>query len=278
MVSRRLHIRFDIDTIVCLESGVPKLLDFARERDVFFSFFANLGRAYSPVEMVRGFLKPRSAVPMKAARLKAVEKLGHSGVLETLLLNPKLGKKAGRVLHHIVDQGHDLGLHGGRNHGSWQHGAQLWDEKYLEGEVAWGIKEFERLGLPRPTLFSSPGFNGPSGLAKILLEKGFKGLTDEHAWLVSAEPKILNGLLSFGTGLLAEPGGVGFFENRCAQGEAPEETRQYLGSILDKAPKRLMVYDHPAFTGVHGLAYLDACLTAARDADYRIDPLSRVLC
>lgn len=277
MVNRRLHVRFDIDTVVCLKSGVPKLLDFAREHGVFFSFFANLGRAYSPSETIRSFLQPRTSVPEKAARLKAIEKLGPAGVLATLLMNRNLGKLAGRVLHEVVDRGHDLGLHGGRNHGSWQHGAQLWDHHYLEAEVDWGIREFERLGLPRPTLFSSPGFNGPSGLANVLLEKGFKGLTDEHAWLVTAKPESVGGLQSFGTGLLAEPGGVGFFENRKAEGESPEETYSYLRSILEKAPDQLMVYDHPAFTGMHGLDYLEACLKAATDSGYRIEPLSKAL-
>lgn len=277
MVNKKLYIRFDIDTLACLKLGVPRLLEFACQQDVRFVFFINLGRAYSPGHMVKNILNPDQGRRQKAARMGAIEKLGYAGVLKTLFLNPSLGSRAGTILDEIVAEGHDLGLHGGRNHGRWQHNAQSWSERYLCREIAWGVEQFDRLRLPRPKLFSSPGFNGPPSLSDVLLAHGFEALFDKHAWLLPAEPTIENGIQSVGTGLLAEPGGVGFFENQMASGRNPKEFRYHLEGILKSAPDRLMVYDHPAFTGRRGLGYLSAFLEVAEFCGYSIEIPSRGL-
>lgn len=198
-------------------------------------------------------------------------------MLRTLLLNPRLGRAGIEELKAIVDSGHDLGLHGGGNHGKWQHCAHAWSAKTVEREVNWGMEEMLKLGLPKPLLFSSPGFNSPPKLASILGALGLKGVTDEHAWLLDAGPQRVDNIWSFGTGLVAEPGGVGFFENRHALGESPSEHYQFVLNILRNSGESMMVYDHPALMVDKGLQYLSACIDAARDSGYVIQPLSKAL-
>ena len=57
-----ITIRFDIDTITCLEQGVPELLSIAKEEDIRFSFFVNMGKAVSYTPVVKRYLSRSTPV------------------------------------------------------------------------------------------------------------------------------------------------------------------------------------------------------------------------
>ena len=114
MNAAKLAIRFDIDTSVCLHTGVPSLLELAKQCGVQFTFFVNMGRAVD----FGTIITRREQDVARADRLPAREKLGIAGLMQTVLLNPQVGLSGIPVLEQLISLGHELGLHGGRNHGT----------------------------------------------------------------------------------------------------------------------------------------------------------------
>ena len=269
MTVAKLTIRFDIDTVVCLQTGVPSLLELAKRCDVRFTFFVNMGRAIDFSTMIGR----RDQNTVKADRLPAREKLGTAGLLQTVFLNPRVGLSGIPILERLIDSGHELGLHGGRNHGSWQHGALGWSEERVEDEVRWGTEALEKHGLPRPIMFASPGWTSPPGLPSALKKLGYTLLADRHGSHLTAHPGHREDLTEIGTGMVAEPGGVGFIENLVARRHSREDRIRIYDEYFSKqAP--WVVYDHPALAGTSGLSILDEMISHARQRDYEVVPLS----
>jgi hypothetical protein len=254
-----ITIRFDIDTITCLNRGVPELLKIAQEENIKFTFFVNMGEAvgYSPV--IKNFLSTRRKKTIshpRARQFSSLEKLGVIDWLRTVLLNPKVGLNGAKHLRRIISSGHDLGLHGGRNHGLWHHCSKNWSHSQLISELDWGIQAMRSCGLPQPKMFSSPGFNSPDMLSQALLQKNFELIADKHEFnssiIMDNSHKTL-GLIEASTGLLGEPGGVGFFENWIAEGKSHQDMYALLSRIYNSG-QAIMCYDHPTFTSDQGEA------------------------
>lgn len=256
-----LILRFDIDTITCVKRGVPSLLRFAERNQVPISFFANVGRAVSWPGVFRSRIIQKANKSQKAASLGASEKLGWKDLLKTVALDPYVGSAGSPELKLIEQEHHDLGLHGGRNHSAWHHCATDWPIDRLRLEVAWGIERMSRIGLIRPTMFASPGFTHPADLPVVLKEFGFKLTADSHGWGLAAvnEGAIHNDIFDVTTGLLGEPGGVGFVEHLVAT----KINRNALSTVLKpftKVDQTFVMYDHPCFGGGAGLPMLQAII------------------
>lgn len=267
----RLIVRFDVDTWPCAHTGMPFLIDFARSLDARFSFMVNMGRSVSRRMYLRKALGPPSAEPPfaveKIAKLGSLERMGLAGYVQAAALNPMVGRSAGAVLRHALEQGHVLGLHGGRNHGEWQWGAHTWSFERLRSEVRWGLDAFESVGLPRPTKFSSPGWNSPASLPQVLTEQGFVELHDSHRPGELNRPGQRVGSLSdFNTAFAGEPGGVGYFESALVKSLAPESLADTIVSALRAEPLAIgMVYDHPVLCAGVGQKIFCATLELLRE-------------
>ena len=179
-----------------------------------FVFFCNMGRATSRLALLGRLLRrrPASAGEGRAKRLPASVKLGHYEALRTLLLDPKVGMSCPEPIRTAETEGHDIGLHGGRNDGTWQNGFHSWRTDRIQREVSAGKIMFERVLDRSPVLFSSPGWQGSDTLNAILKDAGFKASADRHG----AKEEDLgceNGFCTLPTNLLAEPGGVAYFES-----------------------------------------------------------------
>lgn len=248
--SGRIALRFDVDTHECVHKGIPFLLDAAREQRWKFCFLVNMGRAVSLRHTVYRSLKINRNSTPRATSLSSMQKLGVKEYVKTAVVNPFVGRSGASHLHAAQQNGHVLGLHGGRNHGVWQWSAQDWPYSVVCEELLWGIKMFTTAGLARPRLFSSPGWNSPPRLPEALAELGFRFVLDRHE---PGEPmRMLDSDASrvcpLNTGLAGEPGGVGFFENAYANQESAHKVVERVLTALDRAlGQTLMVYDHPAF-------------------------------
>ena len=109
-----------------------------------------------------------SAAP-DAAKYSARTKLGWRGYLEAAILNPKVGGAAHDVIRQAHGAGHEIGLHGGRNHAVWQHEAGGWDRARLEAEVDAVLPTLARLlDDDGPLGFASPGWTTSALLPSVL--------------------------------------------------------------------------------------------------------------
>lgn len=273
----RIIIRHDIDTIRCI-NNVDSLLSIYADFSIHASFFVNMGKAVSRLEAIRSILSRKGMDNI--VKLPNIEKLGLRDYLYTAFVNPYVGLSRPDVLNRIESLGHELGLHGGRNHALWQRDAHCWSEERIREELDWGIGVFTQSVSHSPVIFSSPGWNGSSGIDALLKEYGFKLVADLHnkGGCVIDRGNV-DGLCRVSTNLLGEPGGVGFFESCIAGGMGGEGVIDLLNSELARGAVNVL-YDHPGLMsrnvdllsevikfllleGVEFITYRDVCERSA---------------
>lgn len=196
-----LALRFDVDSIRCIEEGIPRLRRLADEHQVRFTFFVNMGRSFNWLRTARHVL--RGLVPGEPdagggstgvddgdedrgirdetgdtpLSLPTTRKLGWSAVLRTVVRNPMLGDVYRPTFDALHADGHELGLHGGTDHAIWQRGLDDLDADELEQLFRPAYETFEsRYG--KPLGFASPGFRYNREVLTLLDREGFRYASD----------------------------------------------------------------------------------------------------
>jgi hypothetical protein len=278
VVTRLFSFRFDVDTHRCVREGMPALSRLGRRLDAPFTFFVNMGRAVSRrsalTRVVRGQRTPFEPV---AAKHTARVKLGAAGWLQAALLNPRVGRAAPDVLRSTRDDGHEIGLHGGRNHAVWQVEALDWPRSRVAAEIDAVLPGLERVLGATPSGFASPGWVSPSGLPAVLAARGFSYLADLHGQVgAAAPPEELGGLSQVRTQLTGEPGGVAYLEHLDASGLSEDGVLRRFERDLEAAGARVAVYDHPYWAGVRALDLIGEMVAIARARGFQVVPLATV--
>lgn len=258
----KVCFRFDIDTPCCLQQGVPALIRLADQLGVRFTFFFNPGRS-----ITRGIGFAKKSHAATAPKLTPGRKLGIRELLRTALVNPSLHRlsRAGDLV--IAQQsGHEIGLHGGRNHGRWHRQAHLWSTDEIRNEIEWGLSVFSSLGLDQVRSFASPGWNSSSHLLTLLPEYGIHVLADEHGRAVLRPDQECHGSVArVVTNHSGEPGGVGYLETSIASGQSSSQTVDaFIAELRSEPHLEHVVYDHPCFAGREALPLLRELILACR--------------
>lgn len=269
-MTRLLSVRFDVDTHRCVREGMPALSELGRRLDVPFTFFVNMGRAVSRrSSLLVGRGGPRPPGGATAAKLSARTKLGTRGWLEAALLNPPVGAGSPNVLREARSAGHEIGLHGGRNHARWQRSAHLWSGDRFAEELDAVLPSLRgALGGAGVTGFASPGWTTSPALPPVLRERGFEYLADLHG--PGEQPAAAGGLPVVRTQLTGEPGGVAYLEHLRAVGLDDDAVAERFVSDLMAAGDRVALYDHPYHAGIRELETLSRIIESARAAGYEL--------
>lgn len=279
-----LAFRFDVDSHRCIRTGVPNLLELGRETESRFTFFVNMGRAIDRIAAVTALFRGRGSKAEFASQshsLSARQKLGLRQYLVAALLNPRVGAGSPGVIRRILREGHEVGLHGGRNHATWQASTDDWDEQRFREEVAAGRRQLLRAAAPVGIDlrgFASPGWQGPPRLWPILTENGFEYVADvrgRHLDPDQASPP--SGLWRVPTHLVGEPRGVAYLEYHEAAGRTDDDLLADFECALREDRQCLVLYDHPYYAGIQKLELLGRMIEAGRRAGYRVGTLSQVL-
>lgn len=196
-----LALRFDVDSIRCIEEGIPRLRRLADDRGVRFTFFVNMGRSFN-WRLTAKHILPRFVpgsgggqggpadpgtgdedAPVRKLggqaplSLPTTRKLGWSGVLRTVLRNPMLGDRYRPTFDALHAEGHELGLHGGTDHAIWQRALDDLAPDDLEALFRPAYETFEsRYG--KPLGFASPGFRFNRAVLDLLDREGFNYASD----------------------------------------------------------------------------------------------------
>jgi peptidoglycan/xylan/chitin deacetylase (PgdA/CDA1 family) len=301
-VAKLFSFRFDVDTHRCVRVGMPALSELGRQLEAPFTFFMNMGRAVSIPMVVRGWGGVASE-RRNAAKLSARSKLGWAGYARTALTNPRVGSAALDVIRESLGDGHEIGLHGGTNHQTWQGEADCWSADRLISEVDAVLprlcQAFASAGLttPGPAGFASPGWTTSSALPALLADRGFCYLADQHgpAPAEASGPAGAHGpaagasgpavetsgpaagaFRSVRTQLTGEPGGVAYLEHLRASGLDDDAVVERFTEDLHRAGPHVIAYDHPYFAGVRELDMVRRMVDTARGAGYRIVSVAEI--
>ncbi|MBV8632979.1 MAG: hypothetical protein JO002_00670, partial [Burkholderiaceae bacterium] len=98
---------------------MPRLLELGRRTGARFTFFVNYGRS---IDRWQTFVGSAGRTVENASgghrKMPVAAKLGMRDVARTILFNPRVGARHADVLRRARDEGHEIGLHGGLNHGT----------------------------------------------------------------------------------------------------------------------------------------------------------------
>lgn len=277
---KKICFRFDVDTHVCLSKGMPKLLSLAEQEGVVFTFFVNMGKGFDRVNSIKNILgrllKRRSDSKQHSDSLSMFSKLGRKESLIATFMNPFVGAKYTDILRQAVKAGHELGLHGGKNHSHWEKQALSWGYEKLASEIDFGLRHFERAGLPRPLSFASPAWQSPLELQQVLKDKGFTVCADvRDAKADSVET--VNELHQIPTNILSDSDDVGFIENYRAIGLGYDEILSAFTEQLKLKQSLAMVYEHPFYAGVHEIELLRAMIKSAKKEEFTLTTVNNIM-
>jgi undecaprenyl phosphate-alpha-L-ara4FN deformylase len=171
----QVAIKVDVDTWIGLKEGVPRLLALFRRYAVPASFFVafgpdNSGKAVRRI-FKRGFLH-------KMWRTNAVRIYGVRTLLcGTLLPPPIIGDMAPELLQAVVDDGHELGIHG-YDHVLWQDRLQGLEEASIANEIESAIASYVKTMKSSPQGFAAPGWQTTDASLAVQDRQGFLYCSD----------------------------------------------------------------------------------------------------
>lgn len=171
----QVAIKVDVDTWIGLKEGVPRLLALFRHFAVPASFFIafgpdNSGKALRRI-FKRGFLH-------KMWRTNAVRIYGVKTLLcGTLLPSPIIGDMAPELLRAVLDDGHELGIHG-YDHVLWQDRLQGLGEAGIANEIERAIASYVKTLKISPQSFAAPGWQATDASLAVQDRQGFLYCSD----------------------------------------------------------------------------------------------------
>ena len=220
----------------------------------------------------------RESPPPQPTRLSARSKLGLLHYIVAAVLNPKVGAGSPGIIRRALREGHEVGLHGGRNHASWQSHARKWNATRIQQEVAAGRSQLLKVARQWGAGvrgFASPGWQGPAKLWPILAASGFEYVADTRGRHRELEQEAPPGrLYHVPTHLVGEPGGVAYLEYHHAIGSRTADVVTDFRSALRDDRRSLVLYDHPYYAGIQRLDLLRELIAVGRQAGYRTATLS----
>lgn len=152
----QLALKVDVDTYAGMRDGVPNLLQLFQKLKIRASFFVPFGpdesgKALFRIFKKKGFLK-------KMFRTNALRLYGIKTMLRgTLLPAPNIGASFPEIVHEILKNGHELGIHG-YNHVLWQdHLLEMTGEEVRQ-EIEKGISGYEKIVGGKPCAFAAPAW------------------------------------------------------------------------------------------------------------------------
>jgi peptidoglycan/xylan/chitin deacetylase (PgdA/CDA1 family) len=286
-----LAMRFDVDSIRCVEEGIPRLRRLADSAGVRFTFFVNMGRSFNWAYNIRHLLRRRTASappgegrgggsssrgtppptdPEAPLSLPTTQKLGWSAVARTVALNPRLGERYRTTFDALHAEGHELGLHGGTDHVVWQRALDELDGAALE-QLYRPASDAFRSRYGRPEAFASPGFRFNEAVLDLLDREGYTYASD----MDGAEPFLPPGRTTWQVPVnVMGEGRVPMIEQGLARG-TPEP--RLVDAIVEEIEARpfALLYGHPYVEGVRA-DLLERVLERVRDR-YDVVPVREYL-
>ena len=180
ILEKIIALKIDVDTFFGMKHGSPLIASLLKDYGIRGSFFVptgrdNTGRTAKRVFTRRGFLS-------KAKRVGVIRTYGIRTLLFGLLIpGPKIAERNREILKKILDEGHEVGIHG-HDHVFWHDKIRRLNYKRTLEELEKAAKTYEDLLKTEPRSFASPGWVTNLHALKILEAKSFSYSSDTRGY------------------------------------------------------------------------------------------------
>ncbi len=175
MAAPILALRVDVDTRRGLREGVPRLLELFRRLQVRASFFVTFGPDRSGLALRRAW---RPSFLRKMARTNPFRLYGVRTLLSgTLLPAEPVGSGAPDLLRQIVNEGHELGLHG-YDHVGWQDRVHRMSRQEIERDLRAAVTAYREIVGHPPLASAAPGWRTTRLALEVQDSLGFRYASD----------------------------------------------------------------------------------------------------
>ena len=165
---RTFTLRIDLESGKGIKEGIPKLLDLLKKYNIKASFYLVMGGESNILEL----LKHRNKLKSSGERKIKVWKLKDKARM--VLLSKDFVQANKYILKRILEEGHELGLHGWK-HREWTRGLNGLD---IEETINKSISKYKKIFNKIPVSWASPGFNVNEKVLKTLEKNKIKFLSD----------------------------------------------------------------------------------------------------
>lgn len=164
-----LALKVDVDTRVGLLEGVPRLAGILAAHQVRASFFLAMGPDNSG-RALRRLVKPGFLA--KQMRSGAARAYGPRTMLQGLLLpGPIIGWAAPGLVRRLLEQGHEVGLHGW-DHVFWHDRLRSREPSRLDRELEQAAALYKSISGQEATSFAAPGWQITPQVFGLLAARG----------------------------------------------------------------------------------------------------------
>ena len=169
-MDKMIGIKVDVDTYAGMQKGVPALLAVFREYNIRASFFVPMGKDHTGRTVKRVF--KRKGFLKKAGRVGVLSTYGIKTLMYGLLLpGPEIAKKNRSLLLRIIEEGHELGIHG-HDHVRWHDFIKHFNKESTEKEIRQLLQVYEEVVDAKPRSFAAPGWMINPYALKFFQENG----------------------------------------------------------------------------------------------------------
>ena len=172
-------LRVDLESQKGISRGLPRLLDLLAKHNIKASFYLTMGGESNILEI----LKYRGKVP--GAGERSLRVFSFFDKLRMALHPVDFVKINLYVLERIIEEGHELGIHGWK-HRRWTRGLERID---VDSEVKLAIEKYIFMFGRQPDSFCSPAFRTNQNVVDVLDARGIKVISDYFA----KGPSVLKG-------------------------------------------------------------------------------------
>jgi len=161
-------LRIDLESNKGIKKGLPKLLDLLKKYNIKASFYLVMGGESNIFEL----LKYRKKLTSSNERILKLWSLKEK--LRMALFPKDFVKENKKILRRILEEGHELGLHGWK-HRAWARGLYKIN---IKEHIIKSKRKYEKIFQKEPISFSAPGFNINNKVLKALEENGILFISD----------------------------------------------------------------------------------------------------
>jgi len=170
-INNIIGVKVDVDTHLGMQRGVPQLASIFKKYNIKASFFIPMGRddtgrTVKRVWTRKGFLK-------KAGRVGVLQTYGIRTLLYGILIRgPEIARKGADIIRTIIDQGHEVGIHG-YNHVDWHDHIKNLDRGQTETILRESTRVYKEITGRDPLSFAAPGWMINAHALNFFQENGF---------------------------------------------------------------------------------------------------------